>query len=1167
MARKNNGRILSGGVLLICIALFCPPDTSVQAAIKGRMITYTISGSVGLSGVEMKGLPDGPVITDQNGFYSTTVDYGWKGTVTPSMEGYTFEPASRPYSKVTSDQSSQDYTAQVITFTISGKTDLDGVVMNGLPGNPITGSDGTYQATVEYGWSGTVIPTKEGYKFTPDQKPYTAIKNNQTNQNYKGVVITFAISGSAGAEGVVMKGLPGNVVSKRDGTYSATVDYGWSGTVTPTKEGYTFEPSTLEYSNLMGPQTNQMYTATISTFTISGTAGMDGVEMKGLPGAAVFTDATGYYSATVDYGWSGTVTPQKAGYTFEPATSSYSRIISNRDEQNYSPTLITLTISGSTGMEGVTMEGLPGNPVTSSGGLYSVTVDYGWSGTVLPTKEGYKFTPDQKIYPPVTVDQKNNNYSGAIITFTITGSAGVGGVTMRGLPGNPVTRNDGTYSATVNYNWSGKVTPIKEGYTFEPSEMEYANIIAPEISQTYMATLLKRAISGTILSDKGEPVENVLIIADAGGGSTTTNANGEYELLVDHGWRGKVTPAKEGYTFKPTQKPYSAPVSRDLPKQSYSAILKTFTISNVVMVGSTPIEGVSVSANNGGSSDTTNAQGRFTVTVPYGWSGEIMWTKEGFLFDPPSESYTDVRENILRGVPEVTRPPTTIIEPELPERRIEPGLPERIIEPGAPQIIRREPEQIPPTPPIEEPKTDLERNILKIQQTLADLLAQQAEAPTGEPNAPLGPQEPLITNTFLDNDLTEVLQDIASTAGIPIIPDETVVGIVTAELDNVPLDTALDIVLAGTPYVVKKTPYYYLVASAGLTDSKFPVISETRRVRMNYITAEAAVGLLSTAFKPYVQAEVGLPGTSTYTVCVTAPPALADRIVEDLKQIDIVPSHVLLDARIVVMERGDLLNLGVEWNWPTISAGTFSTDFLGRGDAGTPDYGGRWPFGIQIGYTPDADFTDSLQMALNLLSINGEATILAKPQVMAQDGKVAEINVMTEEYYMLSVPGSELFFTRSELQQIDSGTKLNIIPHIGDNNDITLEMAIEVSDSIPRGRGSDLPVVTRRTATNTVRIKDGGTVAVAGLSENKTRLEKRRTPGLSRIPIIGNLFKNSNDEKSTREIAVFVTANIIPESEQSDEFAQPAAPVRAPIRPVEDEFKMQLRQSLSRPSR
>jgi type II secretory pathway component GspD/PulD (secretin) len=404
-------------------------------------------------------------------------------------------------------------------------------------------------------------------------------------------------------------------------------------------------------------------------------------------------------------------------------------------------------------------------------------------------------------------------------------------------------------------------------------------------------------------------------------------------------------------------------------------------------------------------------------------------------------------------------------------------------------------------------------------------------------------------------------------AGIPIIPDVTVTGLVTAELQDVPLERALDIVLAGTPYVVKKTPYYYLVASAGLTDSKFPVISETRRVRMNYITAEAAVGLLSTAFKPYVQAEVGLPGTSTYTVCVTAPPALADRIVEDLKQIDIVPSHVLLDARIVVMERGDLLNLGVEWNWPTISAGTFSTDFLGRGDAGTPDYGGRWPFGIQIGYTPDADFTDSLQMALNLLSINGEATILAKPQVMAQDGKVAEINVMTEEYYMLSVPGSELFFTRSELQQIDSGTKLNIIPHIGDNNDITLEMAIEVSDSIPRGRGSDLPVVTRRTATNTVRIKDGGTVAVAGLSENKTRLEKRRTPGLSRIPIIGNLFKNSNDEKSTREIAVFVTANIIPESEQSDEFAQPAAPVRAPIRPVENEFKMQLRQSLSRPSR
>jgi general secretion pathway protein D len=298
-----------------------------------------------------------------------------------------------------------------------------------------------------------------------------------------------------------------------------------------------------------------------------------------------------------------------------------------------------------------------------------------------------------------------------------------------------------------------------------------------------------------------------------------------------------------------------------------------------------------------------------------------------------------------------------------------------------------------------------------------------------------------------------------------------------------------------------------------------------------------------------------------------------ERIISDLKQIDHARPAVLLDARIVVMERGNLLNLGTEWGFPRISFGFFSSDSSGA--PGMADVGGKMPWGLQIGYTPDAKFTNSLDIALNLLTQNDEATILANPQLLAQDGKKAEFQVMTEEYYMLTAAATGGYYARSELAEIKSGTKLSITPHIGDNNDITLELAIEVSDSIPRGRGSDLPVVTRRTSTNTVRIEDGGTVALAGLTENRTRTDKRRVPGLSKIPLIGGLFKNRNDEKSTREIAVFVTANIIHESGQSIEFTEPSTPTiqapRAPIRPMarpmERDFRTRLRNSLLRSPR
>jgi type II secretory pathway component GspD/PulD (secretin) len=408
-------------------------------------------------------------------------------------------------------------------------------------------------------------------------------------------------------------------------------------------------------------------------------------------------------------------------------------------------------------------------------------------------------------------------------------------------------------------------------------------------------------------------------------------------------------------------------------------------------------------------------------------------------------------------------------------------------------------------------------------------------------------------------------------ADVTIIPDETVVGMVTCTLKDMPLETALDIVLGGTPYIWKKTPYYYLVCSGGITDTMFSFVSETHRMKMNYITANAAVGLLSSAFRAYVQAEIGQPGTDTYTVVVTAPPALMKRIISDLRQIDHIRLAVLLDVRIVVMERGNLLNLGSEWGFPTISFGFFSNDLRGLG-GGLLDFGGKTPWGLRIGYTPDEDFTNSLNIALNLLTQNDEATILANPQVLAQDGKMAEITVMTEEYYMMTADTTSNFYARSELEKVESGTKLTITPHIGDNNDITLELAIEVSDSIPRGIASDLPVITRRTATNTVRIKDGGTVALAGLTENRTRMAKRRVPGLSKLPLIGGLFKNTRDESASREIAVFVTAHMIPEPGQSVEFIEPStpttrAPIRPMVRPMEGDFRMRLRESLLRPTR
>jgi hypothetical protein len=166
---------------------------------------------------------------------------------------------------------------------------------------------------------------------------------------------SVAISGTVTAGGtalpnVAMNGLPGNPVTNASGQYTGTVDYNWTGIVTPSKTGYTFSPTNRAYSNITSSQSSQDYSgSSIITYTVSGyvqttgVAGISGVVMSGLPNSPQ-TDANGYYSDSVNSGWSGTVTPSKAGYTFSPTSRTYSNVISNQSSQNYTGSAAVPTV-------------------------------------------------------------------------------------------------------------------------------------------------------------------------------------------------------------------------------------------------------------------------------------------------------------------------------------------------------------------------------------------------------------------------------------------------------------------------------------------------------------------------------------------------------------------------------------------------------------------------------------------------------------------------------------------------------------------------------------------------------------------------------------------------------------------------------------------------------
>jgi hypothetical protein len=219
-----------------------------------------------------------------------------------------------------------------------------------------------------------------------------------------------------------------------------------------------------------------------------------------------------------------------------------------------------------------------------------------------------------------------------------------------------VTDANGHYELLVDYNWSGIVTPQKEGYVFEPNSNTYTNVTEDYSNQNYIATLKTFVISGSVF-DKNyiTPINDVNVSAENGGGPWTsrygggsdiTDANGYYEVVVDYNWSGKVVPAKYAYAFEPNKMEYIN-VKSDFNDQDYIGTLLTFIISGHIKNScDVPIAGVLVDANNGGGQDTTDVNGFYEVWVDYNWSGAITPSKALYTFDPNSMSYANVLGDI-----------------------------------------------------------------------------------------------------------------------------------------------------------------------------------------------------------------------------------------------------------------------------------------------------------------------------------------------------------------------------------------------------------------------------------------------------------------------------------------------------------------------------------------
>ncbi len=538
--------------------------------------TWNISGAVGTAGsgatIALTGTSTVTATADASGNYTFSGLANGSYTVTPTKTGYTFSPASVAVTVNSANVTAATFTATQQTWTISGLVGTAGssatIALTGASTATTTASaSGAYTFTGLANGSYTVTPTKSGYTFSPTSAAVTVNGANVTVPNFTATAQTWTISGSVGTTGsgatIALTGAStATTTASASGAYTFAGLANGSYTVTPTKSGATFSPASVGVTVSGANATAATFTATLQTWTISGSVGTSGsgatIALTGASTATTTANAAGAYSFTGLANGSYTVTPSLSGYTFSPTSAAVSVNGANVTAATFTATQQTWTISGSVGTSGsgatIALTGASTASTTANAsGAYTFTALANGSYTITPSLSGHTFSPASVA---VTVSGANvtaATFTATTQTWTISGSVGSAGsgatIALTGASTATTTANaSGAYTFTGLVNGSYTITPSLTGYSFSPASVAVtvngANVTAAAITATHQTW----TISGSVGSAGSGAT---IALTGASTATTTANASGAYTFTGLANGSYTITPSLTGYTFSP----------------------------------------------------------------------------------------------------------------------------------------------------------------------------------------------------------------------------------------------------------------------------------------------------------------------------------------------------------------------------------------------------------------------------------------------------------------------------------------------------------------------------------------------------------------------------------------------------------------------------------------
>ena len=390
-------------------------------------------------------------------------------------------------------------------------------------------------------------------------------------------------------------------------------------------------------------------------------------------------------------------------------------------------------------------------------------------------------------------------------------------------------------------------------------------------------------------------------------------------------------------------------------------------------------------------------------------------------------------------------------------------------------------------------------------------------------------EEPRISLDYKEADLADVLQSLAYSYALNIVPPPDIKGKVKVSLKDVTIDEALEAVLISCGYAYyRKGNLIYIYPSLKVEDVGLITIS----IPLKYLTASEAGGLVSKSLSGRGDARVN-EVTNSLILRDYAP--ILDKVRLLLKEIDTPPLQVLIEAKIIDITSKDLQNLGVTYSATYTAAGGLFKTRDSSGTTGDQAQGTLTTAGPSSSLTSGQFKLDTFIMnnwnataTIDALVQDQRARILASPSIATLNGKEARIVIGEKVPYKEKTQTTT--GTTETTKFIDVGTNLRVTPQISPDGYITMAVHPEVSSvSALLDAG---PRITTREADVVIRVKDGQTIVIGGLIKNEDTRVRSRIPILGYIPIVSFIFGNKSTDITQTELAVFITPHIIKESEE-----------------------------------